>query len=313
VGVAILIGVTVIDFEQHRRELVTYCYRMLGSVHEAEDLTQETMLRAWKARDRYDEHKASVRTWLYRIATNVCLTALEGKARRPLPAGLGAAGTDPETPLVPAFDIPWLQPFPDDPAALAVKRGSMRLALIAAMQLLPPRQRAVWVLREVLEFSAAEVAGQLDTSVASVNSALQRARAGLGSAAIVEDEIAPPDDHTVREAVEAYVRAFEAGDVDTLVELLTDDAILEMPPVPLWFAGRDDYGSFIRHVFTRRGIGWHMVPLVANSQPAVAAYTPDGQLHTLQVFTVAGGKIAHTVVFQDPAVFAAFNLPPALT
>jgi RNA polymerase sigma-70 factor (ECF subfamily) len=298
--------VTVVDFETHRRELVAYCYRMLGSVHEAEDLTQETMLRAWKARDRYDENKASIRTWLYRIATNVCLTALEGKARRPLPSGLGAPGTDPETPLVPAFDVPWLQPFPDDPAALAVKRGSMRLALIAAMQLLPPRQRAVWVLREVLEFSAAEVAEQLDTSVASVNSALQRARAGLGT--VVEDEITPPDDRTVREAVEAYVRAFEAGDVDALVKLLTDDVILEMPPVPLWFAGRDDYGSFMRHVFARRGIGWRMVPLEANGQPAVAAYTPDHRLHTLQVFTVRGGKITHTVVFQDPAVFAAFGL-----
>jgi RNA polymerase sigma-70 factor (ECF subfamily) len=128
----------------------------------------------------------------------------------------------------------------------------------------------------------------------------------------VEDEVAAPDDRTVREAVEAYVRAFEAGDVDALVELLTDDAILEMPPVSLWFAGRDDYGSFIRHVFTRRGVGWHMVPASANGQPAVAAYTPDHRLHTLQVFTVVGGKIAHTVVFQDPAVFAAFDLPNVL-
>jgi RNA polymerase sigma-70 factor (ECF subfamily) len=305
--------VTVIDFEQHRRELVTYCYRMLGSVHDAEDLVQETMLRAWKARERYDERKASVRTWLYRIATNVCLTALEGKARRPLPSGLGAASTDPETPLVPAFDVPWLQPFPDDPAALAVKRGSMRLALIAAMQLLPPRQRAVWVLREVLEFSAAEVASQLETSVASVNSALQRARAGLGNAAIAEDEVAPPDDRSVREAVEAYARAFEAGDVDALVELLTEDAILEMPPVPLWYLGRSDYGAFIRRVFEMRGVGWRMVPTSANGQPAVAAYSPDQRLHTLQVFTVVDGKIAHTVVFQDPAVFAAFDLPSILS
>jgi RNA polymerase sigma-70 factor (ECF subfamily) len=309
--VAILIGVTAVDFETHRGELVAYCYRMLGSVHEAEDLTQETMLRAWKARDRYDERKASVRTWLYRIATNVCLTALEGKARRPLPSGLGAAGTDPETPLVPAFDVPWLQPFPDDPAALAVQRGSMRLALVAAMQLLPPRQRAVWVLREVLEFSAAEVAAQLDTSVASVNSALQRARASLHD--VVEDEITPPDDRKVRETVEAYVSAFEAGDVNALVALLTDDAILEMPPVPLWFAGRAGYGDFIRHVFTRRGVGWRMVPAAANGQPAVAAYTPDGRLHTLQVFTVRDNKIAHTVVFQDPTVFAAFNLPEVLS
>ena len=289
---------------------------MLGSVQEAEDLVQETMLRAWKARDRYDERKASVRTWLYRIATNVCLTALEGRARRPLPSGLGAPSTDPEAPLVPAFDVPWLQPFPDarlDPAARAMSRASMRLALVAAMQLLPPRQRAVWVLREVLEFSAAETAGLLDASVASVNSALQRARASLTAAEVVEDEIAPPDDPAVQEVLEAYVRAFEAADVATLVTLLSDDAILEMPPVPLWYLGRDDYGSFIQRVFTMRGTGWRMVPTAANGQPAVAAYAPDPaggwQLHTLQVFTIAGGKVTHTVVFQDPAVFAVFDLP----
>jgi RNA polymerase sigma-70 factor, ECF subfamily len=311
---------TTVDFEAHRGELVAYCYRMLGSVHEAEDLVQETLLRAWKARERYDETRASVRTWLYRIATNVCLTALEGKARRPLPSGLGAPSDDPLTPLVPAFDVPWLQPFPDarlDPAFQAVRRGSMRLALIAAMQVLPPRQRASWVLREVLEFSAAETAELLGTSVASVNSAVQRARAGLAGASFVEDEITPPDDPAVRAAVESYVRAFEAADVDTLVELLTEDAILEMPPVPLWYLGRDDYAAFIRRVFAMRGTGWRMIPTAANGQPAVAAYAPDPEaghrLHTLQVFTVAGGKIAHTVVFQDPAVFAAFDLAAILT
>jgi RNA polymerase sigma-70 factor (ECF subfamily) len=313
---------TDMDFEAHRRELVAYCYRMLGSIHEAEDLVQDTMLRAWRARERYDKHKASLRTWLYRIATNVCLTALEGKARRPLPSGLGAASTDPDTPLVPAFDVPWLQPFPDnrlddaaDPAAHVVKRDSMRLALVAAMQLLPPRQRAVWVLREVLEFSAAEVAGQLDTTVASVNSALQRARAGLAGT-LSEEAVTAPDDPAVHQVVAAYVRAFEAADVTALVELLTEDAILEMPPVPLWYLGRADYGAFIRRVFTMRGAGWRMVPTRANGQPAVAAYAPDPEaghrLHTLQVFTVTGAKIAHTVVFQDPSVFAAFELPTVL-
>ncbi|MET9631752.1 sigma-70 family RNA polymerase sigma factor [Lentzea sp. NPDC006480] len=298
--------------EQHRGELLAYCYRMLGSVHEAEDLVQDTMLRAWKARERYDERKASIRTWLYRIATNVCLTALEGKQRRPLPSGLGAPSTDPETPLVPAFEVPWLEPFPDDPAERAVRRDGLRLALVAAMQSLPARQRAVWVLREVLEFSAAEVAAQLDTSVASVNSALQRARAGLADVA----EVAPPDDPAVRRAVEAYVRAFEAADVTALVELLTEDAILEMPPVPLWFVGRHDYGAFIRRVFAMRGTGWRMVPVSANGQPAVAAYAPDAEgvlrLHTLQVFSVVDGLIAHTVVFQSPAVFAAFKLADTL-
>jgi RNA polymerase sigma-70 factor, ECF subfamily len=280
------------------------------------------MLRAWQARDRYDEHKASVRTWLYRIATNVCLTALDGKVRRPLPSGLGAPSTDPDTPLVPALEVPWLQPFPDarlgdaaDPAAVAVRRGSMRLALIAAMQLLPPRQRAVWVLREVLRFSAAETAELLDTSVASVNSAGQRARAALGTP-VVEEEVGRPDDPAVAAAVEAYVRAFTAADVPALVELLTADAVLEMPPVPLWYRGRDDYAAFIRRVFAMRGVGWRMTPTAANGQPAVAAYAPDPdgghRLHTLQVFAVVGGRIAHTVVFQDPAVFAAFDLRTAL-
>ncbi len=305
----------IVDFEEHRTELLAYCYRMLGSVHEAEDLVQETMLRAWRARERYDEQKASVRTWLYRIATNVCLTALRGKARRPLPSGLGTPSTDPGAPLSPAFDVPWLQPFPDarlgdadDPAARAVRRDSLRLALVAAMQVLPPRQRAVWVLREVLEFSAAEVAGLLDTSVASVNSALQRARAGLAGERIVRTDDGPD----VHRAVAAYVRAFEAADVAALVDLLTEDVVLEMPPVPLWFVGRDDYAAFIRRVFAMRGVGWRMVPTSANGQPAVAAYAPDHRLHTLQVFTVVGGLITHNVVFQDPGVFAAFDLPPTL-
>jgi RNA polymerase sigma-70 factor, ECF subfamily len=170
-----------VDFEPYRGELVAYCYRMLGSVHEAEDVVQETMLRAWRARDRYDGTRASVRTWLYRIAANVCLSALEGRARRPLPSGLGAPGDDPAAPLTAALDIPWLQPFPDARFDIGV-RTDMRLALVAAMQALPPRQRAVLVLREVLEFSAAEVAVQLGTTVTAVNSALQRARAALADA-----------------------------------------------------------------------------------------------------------------------------------
>ena len=303
-----------VDFEPYRGELVAYCYRMLGSFHEAEDLVQETMLRAWKARDRYDPARASVRTWLYRIATNACLTALEGRARRPLPSGLGAPSVDPGAPLTPAFDIPWLQPFPD--ARLDVdRRADMRLALVAAMQALPPRQRAVLVLREVLQFSAAEVAGQLETTVPAVNSALQRARSALADAGDL-GEVTEPGDPGVRAVIDRYARAFEAADVPALVRLLADDAVMEMPPVPLWYRGSRDYGLFIQRVFDMRGTGWRMRRLAANGQPALAAYAPGPagghRLHTLQVFTVAGGRVARNVVFADPAVFRAFGLPGRL-
>jgi RNA polymerase sigma-70 factor (ECF subfamily) len=300
-----------VDFEPYRGELVAYCYRMLGSFQEAEDLTQETMLRAWKARDRYDQARASVRTWLYRIAANACLSALQGRARRPLPSGLGAPSDDPAAPLTPAFDIPWLQPFPDARSDIAM-RADMRLALVAAMQLLPPRQRAVLVLREVLEFSAAEVAAQLGTTVAAVNSALQRARAALAGAGDL-GEITEPGDPEVRAVIERYVRAFEAADVSGLVRLLADEAVLEMPPVPLWYRGRGDYGRFMRRVFEMRGTGWGVRRLSANGQPAFAAYAPEPggghRLHTLQVFTVSGGRVARNVVFADPAVFEVFGLP----
>ncbi|MGW7533264.1 RNA polymerase subunit sigma-70 [Amycolatopsis sp. NPDC054798] len=296
------------DFEAHRGELAAYCYRMAGSFHEAEDLVQETLLRAWKARDRYDPARASVRTWLYRIATNVCLTALEGGARRPLPSGLGAASDDPGAPLRPSVDIPWLQPFPDARCE-ADTRAGLRLVWIAATQVLPARQRAVVVLRSVLEFSAAEVATQLETTVPAVNSALQRARATLAGTGGM-DEIAEPDDAETQAVIDRYARAFEAADVEALVRLLTDDAILEMPPVPLWFRGSGDYGRFMHRVFEMRGTGWSVRGLTANGQPALAAYTPDRKLHTLQVFTVTGGRVSHNVVFADPRVFEAFELPP---
>jgi RNA polymerase sigma-70 factor (ECF subfamily) len=304
-----------LDLESHRGELVAYCYRMLGSFHEAEDLVQETMLRAWKARDRYDPARASVRTWLYRIATNACLTALDGRALRPLPSGLGAPSDDPGAPLTPALDIPWLQPFPDarfDPGV----RAGLRLALVAATQVLPPRQRAVLVLREVLEFSAAEVAAQLGTTVPAVNSALQRARAALAGVGDI-GEISEPDDPEVRAVVRRYAEAFEAADVPALVRLLTDEAVLEMPPVPLWYRGSADYGRFMHRVFAMRGPGWCLRHLTANGQPALAAYAPEPggghRLHTLQVLTVTGGRVAHNVVFADPSVFPAFDLPERLS
>jgi RNA polymerase sigma-70 factor (ECF subfamily) len=292
-------------------ELQAYCYRMLGSAHDAEDLVQDTLVRAWKARDRYDAGRASVRTWLYRIATNACLTAMDSRARRPLPSGLGAASDDPSAALTPVFDIPWLQPFPDARVDVGVQ-ADLRLALVAALQLLPPRQRAVLVLREVLEFSAAEVAAQLGTTTAAVNSALQRARTAVSGVGEPED-ISQPDDPGVRAVVERYVRAFEAADVPALVRLLADDAVLEMPPVPLWYQGSADYGRFMRRVFQMRGPGWRARQLTANGQPALAAYAPGPEgghaLHTVQVLSVAGGRVARNVVFADPGVLETFGLP----
>jgi RNA polymerase sigma-70 factor (TIGR02960 family) len=300
-----------VDFESYRGELLAFCYRMLGSFYEAEDVVQETLLRAWKARDRYDPARASVRTWLYRIATNACLTALEGRGRRPLPCGLGAPSDDPEAALTPALDVPWLEPFPD--ARLDVQaRADLRLAWVAAVQVLPARQRAVLVLREVLGFTAAEVAEQLGTTVAAVNSALQRARAALAGAG-GPDVVREPDDPGVRAVVQRYVRAFEAADVPALVRLLAEDAILEMPPVALWYRGSTDYGRFLERVFRMRGTGWAVRELSANGQPALAAYAPEPggghRLHTLQVLTVTGGLVAHNVVFADPGVFDVFELP----
>ena len=207
-----------VDFEPYRGELVAYCYRMLGSFHEAEDLVQETMLRAWKARDRYDSTRASVRTWLYRIATNACLTALAHRSRRPLPSGLGAPAEDAYAPPADAdLDVPWLRPIADalvtpesaDPAVVVAARASLRLALIAGLQYLPARQRAVLILREVLDFPAAEVAEMLDTSVAAVKSTLQRARARLAEAAPSEEDgdLAEPDEPAARARCKALFTA----------------------------------------------------------------------------------------------------------
>ncbi|GAA3278158.1 MULTISPECIES: RNA polymerase subunit sigma-70 [Dactylosporangium] len=300
------------QFEPYRGDLLAHCYRMLGSVEEAEDLVQETLLRAWKAADRYDPQRASVRTWLHRIATNACLTALEGRARRPLPSGLGPPGDDPHAPLTPSLDIPWLQPFPDarlgDPADAAEQRAGLRLALVAALQLLPARQRAALVLREVLQLSAAEVAEALDTSVASVNSSLQRARAALREAAPELDDLREPADPDERAVVERYASAFEAADVPALTRLLAADVVLEMPPVNLWLAGRHHYATFMERVFAMRGPGWRTRPITANGAPGLAAYSPDGLPHSLQIFRVYRGQVRSSVTFADPRLFALFDI-----
>lgn len=305
--------------EQYRHELLAHCYRMLGSVHDAEDLLQETMLRAWRAADRYDAERASVRTWLYRIATNACLTTLETRRRRPLPAGLVGPSDDPSAPLVADNEVNWLEPFPDrmaaDPADVVAARESLRLAFVAALQLLPARQRAVLVLREVLEWPAAEVADCLEVSVASVNSALQRARATLRAQPQAEATIVEVNDSDQRSVLDKYVDAFERADLAALTALLSADVVLEMPPVPNWYLGADHYHRFMARVYGMRGREWRALPISANGQPALAAYArADGEYHahTLQVFTVRGGLVTHNVVFADPTLFATFGLPASL-
>jgi RNA polymerase sigma-70 factor (ECF subfamily) len=308
---------------RYRREILVHCYRMTGSTDDAEDLVQETMIRAWRARTRFDERKAGLRTWLYAIASNVCLSDLAGRARRPLPAGIGQPAGDPQADLVPAPDITWLQPLPDrsgqllDPADIAERRGGLRLAFVAAVQILPPRQRAVLILRDVLNFSAAEVADVLATTPAAVNSALQRAKTSL-AARTRDGHDAPYDisDPASRATIARYVEAFEAADVDGLVRLLADDVILEMPPVALWLRGPADYGRFIARVFAMRGDDWRMLPTSANTQPALAAYYRDAQhsyvLHSLQVFDIDRVGIRRVTVFAELSRLAAFGLNPVI-
>ncbi len=304
-----------------RAELLAHCYRMLGSVHDAEDLLQETLTRAWRSYGEF-EGRSSLRTWLYRIATNACLRALETRARRPLPSGLAAPGEDPAGLLAPARpEVPWLQPIPDalvsagagDPAEVAASRAGVRLALIAAMQYLPPRQRAVLILRDVLGWRSAEVAGLLGTTTVAVNGALQRARAHLAQAAPAEDEISEPDDPAVQALLGRYATAFEEADVAGLIRLLRDDAVFEMPPLPTWYAGRVPIGRFLAARVLLRPRGFRMIPVAANGQPALAAYLreDDGVLraHGVQVLTITRAGVSRVVSFNDPGLLAAFGLP----
>jgi RNA polymerase sigma-70 factor (ECF subfamily) len=306
--------------DPYRRELLVHCYRMLGSFHDAEDVVQETYLRAWRAYDRF-EHRATVRTWLYRIATRACLTALESKGRRVLPSGLGGASDDWQSPLADRrTEVPWLEPLPDsalraddgDPAVVAVRHDTTRLAFVAALQQLPAKQRAVLVLREVLEWPAADVAELLDTSVAAVNSALQRARAQLAAASPAEEEIVMTPDVDA-DVLDRFVKAFEAADIGLLTELLRRDVQLEMPPIPTWFSGRDAVAGFYRHRVFASGTYRSFIRIRANGCPATAAYQleADGLLHahSIQVLELVDGKIAHLYAFLDPSLFACFGLP----
>jgi RNA polymerase sigma-70 factor, ECF subfamily len=280
-----------------RREMLAHCYRMTGSLHDAEDLVQETYLRAWRAFDRF-ESRASVRTWLYRIATNVCLTFLTGSPRRSLPSGLVPPSLDPYVPAVPSSnEIAWLGPIPDtlvvddraDPATLTAARQSMRLALIAAAQILPPRQRAAFFLCDILDQSGAEAAEVLGISVPALKSLLQRARARLDQHTITDEQLADPTDKRARSVLDRYMAAFEQSDIAAIERLLADDAILEMTGTATWFSGKATCVPFI----ATQAIGplgtWRMLPLHVNGQLGAAAYLlgEDGRYHPYAIAVLA--------------------------
>ncbi len=300
-----------------RAELIAHCYRMLGSVHDAEDLVQETYLRGWRGYPAFEE-RAALRTWLYRIATTACLRALETRARRVLPAGLGDASIDPDAGLdgKPGAHE-WLEPIPDalfaNPEADVTAKQSVRLAVMTALQELPARQRAVLILRDVVQFSAAEVAELLETTPAAVNSSLQRARARLADLAVEQETLAEPDDAERRALLDRYCAAFENADMAALTALLQADVKLEMPPLPVWFTGRDTVLRFLAgRAFTTPG-DIEMVPTAANAQPAVAEYRRGAdrvlRAHSIHVLTTGATGIATITVFLDPRLFDAFGLP----
>jgi RNA polymerase sigma-70 factor (ECF subfamily) len=311
---------TALRLERHRVELTAYCYRMLGSAFEAEDAVQETMVRAWRGFDRF-EGRASERSWLYRIATNVCLDMAKSSQRRARPMDLASPSTA-ATPIDAGLpEATWIGPVPDgrvldsggDPADQAVARESVRLALIAALQRLAPRQRAVLILREVLAWKASEVAELLDTSVASVNSALQRARATLSAGGEVPvNDPARPMDEAQRSLLARYVDAFERYDLDALTALLHEDATLSMPPYELWLRGPKE----IRAWFLGTGIGCRgsrLVPLTANGAPAFAQYRPGGVPWAVQVIDISDGRITGLNAFLDTdRLFPLFGLPARL-
>jgi RNA polymerase sigma-70 factor, ECF subfamily len=310
-----------LQLEQHRKELTAYCYRMLGSAFEAEDAVQETLVRAWRSFDRF-EGRAALRSWLYRIATNVCLDMLTGRERRARPMDLGPAqsGDAPGGRTLP--EATWLLPIPDgrvlpaddDPAERTVERETIRLAFVAALQHLPPRQRTVLILREVLRWKAGEVAELLDTSVASVNSALQRARSTLAAGEVrPTDEFQPLDDEQGA-LLARYVDAFERYDMEALTALLHEDATQSMPPYEMWLQGRDD---ILRWWFGPGAAcrGSRLIPTVANGSPAFGQYRPSGpggshEPWALQVLELSAGRIVEFHAFLDTErLFPLFGLP----
>jgi len=302
--------------EPFRPELLAHCYRLLGSIHDAEDLVQETYLRAWRAYDRF-EGRSALRRWLYKIATMACLTALETRGRRPLPSGLGAPSEDHRVAMADREpSVAWLQPAPDallgadDPATTVAARNGVRLAFIAALQYLPARQRAVLTMRDVLAFRTAEVAEMLDTTPAAVDSALRRARTRLAEAGPVEDDLSEPDEEARRVLLDGYVDAFTRSDPEALVQLLRADVEMEMPPIPTWFTGRHAVAGFLAHRVMRPG-QWRLSPTRANGRPAfvVHQHTGDGHFtaYGVQVLTLIGSRIARITAFNDPLLVPTFE------
>jgi RNA polymerase sigma-70 factor, ECF subfamily len=313
------------ELERHRVELTGYCYRMLGSTFEAEDAVQETMVRAWRGMDRF-EGRSALRSWLYRIATNVCFDMLSGRQKRARPIDLGPASTANATLGPPLEETAWVEPVPDgrvlpsggDPAEEAVSRETVRLAFVAALQHLPPRQRSVLILRDVLAWRAAEVAELLDSTVASVNSALQRARATLDERGVTAADPVSPMDDSQRALLARYVDAFERYDLDSLVSLLHEEATQSMPPFEHWLRGPAE----MRAWWAGPGCGCRgslLVPTAANASPAYGQYrppsTPDGPYEpfALHVLEITGDRITNLNFFLDTArMFPLFGLPASL-
>jgi RNA polymerase sigma-70 factor (TIGR02960 family) len=303
--------------EPFRRELIAYGYRMLGSVDDAEEVVQEVYLEAWRAYERF-EGRSSLRTWLYRIATRAFVKAIERRKRRPLPSDLHAPTADPTASVrVGDPELAWMQPAPDsllsntmsDPGTVVAARDTMRLAFLAALQVLPPRQRAVLILRDVLQWSASEVAALLDLTVVAVNSALQRARSRLPAD---RGALGEPSEPRQRELLERYVAAFQNADVGGLVAVLTEDAVFEMPPFITWFRGSAAIGGFLGARMREFG----SIPVIrtsANGQPALALYTATAggqhRLHAMHVLTLVPQGVGHVVAFHDIDALRRFNLP----
>ena len=311
--------------EPLRRELTAHCYRMSGSLHDAEDLVQETYLRAWRAFHGF-ENRSSLRTWMYQIATNVCLTALQTKARRPLPTGLGQPSSDPGGALESRPEVSWLEPLPDtvlwggggdaDPADEVVSGECVRLAFVAALQHLTPQQGAVLIFRDVLAGQACVVAAALDITVAGVNSTLQRARAHVARLTPEESQ-APLDDERKASMLKGYVKAFEDYDVERIVELLTADAVWEMPPFTGWYQGDEAIGRLIATNCPANGPDdMRLLPTSANGQPAFGVYMrgEDGvhRAFHLQQLTLTPAGVSHVAAYFDTSLFAAFGLPDRL-